>query len=262
MSLSSLREMLKLVTQLTPLEGDERLWNPARIDSVMNHPLQVRGLCHRLEYVLRKCGGKRVLHVGCADVEYLELKLREGTLLHQWIQRVAAQVVGIDPAAEAVRKMQDAGIRDVYPLAVEEVDALPYAGFDVVVMGEVLEHLPSPGHAMEALGRRYPEAEVIVTVPNAFSWENLGFLARGWEYVHDDHCCYFSETTLRAFLRKSSYTIAEMAYYTYQPSDSPIYTLLSRYPFLAEGLVAAAVVSPQALERPESVGDNLKDLAL
>jgi len=45
-------------------------------------------------------------------------------------------------------------------------------------------------------------------------WENLGFLARGQEYVHDDHCYYFSETTLKTFLRKSRYAITEIAYYT------------------------------------------------
>jgi len=168
MSLSALQEVLKLVTQLTSIEGDERVWNSARIDSVMNHPLQVRRLCHRVEYVLQKCRGKRVLHVGCADAEYLDLKLREGTLLHQWIQQVAAKVIGIDPATEAVRKMQNAGIYDVYPLGVEEVETLPYENFDIIVMGEVLEHLVSPGYAMEVLRRRYPKAEVIITVPNAF----------------------------------------------------------------------------------------------
>ncbi len=252
MSLTVLRELLKLVSQLAPLEGGEVVWDPARIDSIMNHPLQVRGLCHRLEYVLGRCTGKRVLHVGCADAEYLEVKLREGALLHQWLQRVATQVVGIDPAADAVRRMREAGIEDVYPLAVEEVDSLPYTQFDVIVLGEVLEHLPSPGCAMEVLGRHYPDAQVVITVPNAFSWENLGFLARGWEYVHDDHCCYFSETTLRGFLRKCGYSVHDMAYYTYHPANSAIFGLLSRYPFLAEGIVATAVVAARPAKGVEA----------
>lgn len=243
MSLAILRELLKLVTQLANLEmetqGDGR-WDPRRIDAIMNHPLEVRDVCHRFEYILARCAGRKVLHVGCADAEYLDLKLRDGSLLHQWIQGVAGEVVGIDPAEDAVRRMREAGIPEVYPLGVEEVDRLPHDHFDVVVLGEVLEHLPSPGVALDALRRRYPEAELLVTVPNAFSWENLGFLTRGWEFVHDDHCCYFSEATLRGFLRKCGYAVREMLYYTYQPAGSPVWALLARYPFLAEGLVCVA----------------------
>ena len=90
--------------------------------------------------------GKRVLDVGCA-----------GGFLAEALDERGAEVVGIDPAEEAIeaaRAHAQEGGRDIrYDVGVGE--ALPYedAGFDAVCCVDVLEHVQDVGLTIREIAR-------------------------------------------------------------------------------------------------------------
>ena len=62
---------------------------------------------------------------------------------------------------------------------VEDIERIPGAPFDVIVAGDILEHMDGPGKALGNL-RRFlePTGHLVVSVPNAFGLPNyLRFLA-------------------------------------------------------------------------------------
>src|SRR5437867_1621158 len=96
----------------------------------------------------------------------------------------------------------------------EAVAALGLEPADLVVAGEVIEHLDAPGpflRAMRVLTR--PDGRLVLTTPNAY--RALNFLApvSGSELVHPDHTAWHSPRTLRTLLERNGWDVAEVAYY-------------------------------------------------
>ena len=84
---------------------------------------------------------------------------------------------------------------------------------DIIVCGEVLEHLSNPGWFLTRLRRQYPGVPVLVTVPNAFSEAAIKWLAKGKENVNIDHVAWYSPHTLRVLLQRAGYTTGDLYYY-------------------------------------------------
>jgi 2-polyprenyl-3-methyl-5-hydroxy-6-metoxy-1,4-benzoquinol methylase len=196
-----------------------------------SHPLpEVQILAGRQGFLLAACAGKSVLHVGCVDSGLAEERFARGELMHQRLATVARQLWGTDVDAEGVRFLLDQGFDHVVrvDLSREAPGAdLASAGFDVIVLGEVLEHLPNPGKMLTALrGLMEPgRTRLIVTVPNAFSLTALLGVARGVESVHPDHNFYFSRTTLRTLIAKSGLWVLDECVYLFDVDYLPSHRL-------------------------------------
>jgi 2-polyprenyl-3-methyl-5-hydroxy-6-metoxy-1,4-benzoquinol methylase len=149
--------------------------------------------------------GARVLDVGCAT-GYLAAELT----------RRGCRVTGVeaDPlAAERARAHCDAVvIGDVEGAACRgELAALAEgAPFDVVLCGDVLEHLRDPWAALAAMGAlAAPGGAVVLSVPNVAHWTGRRALARG-RFPYAEHGL-FDRTHLRFFTRASARDLAERA---------------------------------------------------
>src|SRR5919106_82814 len=108
--------------------------------------------------VLSRCRRRRVLHLGC-------IGMTEGTAserlrffespssLHSRLRDVARLVIGIDVDAEIVSKLHERGRDDVRLCDAEELETLDRtvgdAGFEVVLAGDIIEHLSNPGRMLE-----------------------------------------------------------------------------------------------------------------
>jgi 2-polyprenyl-3-methyl-5-hydroxy-6-metoxy-1,4-benzoquinol methylase len=100
--------------------------------------------------------GRRVLDVGC----------RAGALTQAYLE--GNEVVGIDVDRDALAEAAKLGVRTVWADAQRR---LPFSeeSFDVVVAGEVLEHLANPGALLaEAHRVLRPGGTLVGSIPNAF----------------------------------------------------------------------------------------------
>ncbi|MEZ5316631.1 MAG: methyltransferase domain-containing protein [Vicinamibacterales bacterium] len=211
-------------------------------------------LVQRVEFVTAICRGRSVLHLGCTNHPYTAEALRSGTLLHSQIQAVASRVVGFDADAGGLETLRQLGVTDLHRADLERLDAVDVAEtFDVVVAGEIVEHLANPGLFLAGVRRfMHPASRLVVTTVNAYCGLRFVLYAlrgRGGtrEPVHPDHVAYYSYATLGLLLRRHGFHVDECAFYDlgreHRPHNPWYYNLtndvlvtLSRQ--LADGLVA------------------------
>ena len=67
----------------------------------------------RQDFVIERCRGKRVLHIGCVDAGVLEERFRAGVLMHQQIARVATELWGLDIDAEGIAFLAQKGFKNL-----------------------------------------------------------------------------------------------------------------------------------------------------
>lgn len=160
--------------------------------------------------------GRRVAHVGFVDEHRLDAKVGQGTWLHARLAESASSLVGLDVEEEGVRWAVERGFEahvvDAQSAkAVAELDLEPV---DVVIAGEVVEHLDAPGPFFEALRQLVKEdGLLVVTTPNAYRLLNFLAPVGGVELVHPDHTAWHSPHTLATLLGRSGWEVAGIAYY-------------------------------------------------
>lgn len=164
----------------------------------MLHKVPDAPVVDRVAFILERCKGKNVLNVGSAS----------GTL-HESIKNVARQVWGVDkkgPGVDFDIDVDETGWTDV---------VFPDADVDLIVCGEVLEHLANPGQFVQGIRSTW-HCEVLITVPNAFhaskEWANDGI-----ECVNRDHCSWYSWRTLKTLVERYGFEIQEFCWYNGQP---------------------------------------------
>jgi SAM-dependent methyltransferase len=179
------------------------------------HRLPRRGPVDRLEALVAAARGKRVVHVGFVD-ELLERKRAEGVWLHARLAEVAAELVGLDSSEEGIARARELGheAHMVDAQSAEAVAALGLAPADVVIAGEIVEHLDAPGPFLRAMGELVgPDGLLVLTTPNAYRLLNFLAPLTGSELVHPDHTAWHSPRTLRTLLERSGWRVEELAYY-------------------------------------------------
>jgi 2-polyprenyl-3-methyl-5-hydroxy-6-metoxy-1,4-benzoquinol methylase len=150
---------------------------------------------------------RRVLEVGCSVGHVTEHLVANGN-----------DVVGveIDPsAAEEARRFATAvHVADLDRTPLEELAEGP---FDVIVFGDVLEHLRDPSAALDAAVRLLADGgHVVVSIPNvAHADVRLMLLEGRWEYqehglLDDTHLRFFTREGLRALLAGSGLVATEI----------------------------------------------------
>ena len=172
----------------------------------------------RQDFVIEKCSGKRVLHLGCVDSGLLEKRFETHTLTHQKMSAVAAELWGVDIDEAGIKFLSERGFEHLYSGDVSTLEELPELQgqvFDIIVATEIVEHLQNPGLFLNSIKPfMVPgKTEFVISVPNAYRIETLLWLLRGVEYVHPDHNYWFSYLTITNLLRKNNYDIRELYVY-------------------------------------------------
>lgn len=163
----------------------------------------------RVEKIISLIGSKkRVLDVGCYD----------GTIAKQ-IEASGNEVVGIDIAKKAVEMANKKGI-NAFVCNVEE-DNLPskIGKFDVVVAGELIEHIFDPDSFLKKLSSVLKsDGSLILTTPNLSGLGSRLSLLRGelpWMIENDilpgksGHIRYFTPTELKKLLDRQGFKNVE-----------------------------------------------------
>jgi SAM-dependent methyltransferase len=175
-----------------------------------------RGPCDRVALLLDFSRGRRVVHVGFVDERRIETKLDAGKWLHERLGAVADSIVGLDLAEDGVEWAKEQGF-EAYAVDAQSpkaVAALALEPADVVVAGEIIEHLEAPGPFLRAMRVLLKDhGLLVVTTPNAYRLLNFLAPASGSELIHPDHTAWHSPHTLRNLLVRSGWEVEGMAYY-------------------------------------------------
>lgn len=164
----------------------------------------------RIDVLLSIVKGRKVLDLGAVD--HFASAANSPEWLHQHIARAADEALAADIDEGGVRELERRGYKAIQ-LDVSEGPARlrTVAPFDVVVAGELIEHLDRPLDlfrlSAEVLS---PTGKLVITTPNPYSpWRaRAGQLGAVWENV--DHLTYafpsgISELADRAGLRLATY---------------------------------------------------------
>ena len=150
-------------------------------------------LLERISFIVENVGkGNRVLDLGC----------RYGELTSYYAKK--NEVIGVDIDENALKICeQKLGIK-TYLQNLNERLEFDDNSFDVVILSEVLEHLPYPDITLGEVNRVLKEKGILVgSVPNGTRIKNrLRFLFKGIIESDRTHIQYFSQKSLRHLLEK------------------------------------------------------------
>src|SRR4051794_20482790 len=185
MQLEHLPEDADLLTRYEVAETD---------DYVREEPGQRQTARATLALIERHVPVGRMLDLGCW-VGYLLAEARE----RGW------DVTGVEPSAFAA-----SFARDHLGLPIIQADLfsapLPERGFDAIVLGDVIEHLPEPAAALERIaGLLAPGGVLYLALPDAGSTVARG-MGRRWWSVIPTHVQHFTRESMRRLLQRSGYT--------------------------------------------------------
>jgi len=176
----------------------------------------------RVGFLVEQARGRRVLHVGYVDDRLLQERLDKGEWLHSHLAAVASSIVGLDIAAAGVQHARSLGYKG-YVADAQDGDviaALRLAPFDVVIAGEVIEHLDAPGPFFSAMRQTVvSDGALVLTTPNPYRPLNSLVALAGRELIHPDHTSWQSPHTLRTLAERRGWSVLETRCY-HQPSVS------------------------------------------
>lgn len=203
----------------------------------MNHFSLTRKLVDREKFILEFCSGKKILHLGCADWPFTENRLRDGTWLHSKLTAVADTCLGVDLDRDTVVALREKhGIKNIIEGNAEKLGDLDIGRFDVVVAGEIIEHLNNVGLFLESVKTVLNlGGKLLVTTTNAYCLRRFIRIPFGQESIHPDHTYYFSHPTLETLAKRFGYRLTGK--YSYRITNTQPF-----FPYLVEAI--ATVITP------------------
>jgi len=134
----------------------------------------------------------RLLEIGCGTGLMLEIARQSG-----W------DVTGVELSEYAANHARSHGL-EVHTGVVQETD-LPVESYDVVLMLDLLEHVPNPLELFESVGRLLkPGGLVYIVTPNTGS-VSAKIQGVSWPHVKpEEHLCLFSKGALQRLIARSS----------------------------------------------------------
>lgn len=159
----------------------------------MMHPLPPATVVDRVVFLLEHCKGKRVLEFGASGA------------MHDGIVKVATECMGVD-------RQDGLGVVgfDLDDVLQTKLPDFPMP--EIVICGEVIEHLSNPGWFLTRLKRQYP-VPTILTVPNAYAEAGRKWILKGIENVNNDHVAWYSPQTLGVMLKRAGYVAGGLYWY-------------------------------------------------
>lgn len=155
----------------------------------MIHPFPDTEVVHRERFILSKCEGKVVLDIGCAGP------------FHKKVEEVAKETWGIDRVDVDTPHFFKADLnREPIPFPVN-------GKFDLILCGEILEHLSNPGFFLDGL--KGASCPIILSVPNAYCSYAIPYVKKGQENVNKEHVAWYSWKTLKTLVERHGFEVQE-----------------------------------------------------
>lgn len=174
----------------------------------------------RVDLIRSESAGKRVLHLGCTNYPYTEDSIKHDMLLHADLAKTASELYGIDSDPNSIAMLEAAGFDNIFQADLEQLDQLDMdEKFDVIIAGEMIEHLNNPGLFLGGIQRfMHAETRLVLTTINAYCgmrFAMYGFRGKrgSVEFVHPDHVAYYSYSTLKVLLERHGMHVDRFLFY-------------------------------------------------
>ncbi|WP_455577479.1 class I SAM-dependent methyltransferase [Anaerosinus sp.] len=176
----------------------------------------------RKDKIIELCTNKRVLHLGFIQHSALyEDKIKNDDWLHEKINKVALNLIGFDYLKDDVEKIKEKYGYECYWADVtnsEKMKGLTNLGaFDVVVCGELIEHVDNPGLMLENIKMfMNRESILIITTPNPWSRQRINLINNRIleeKWLNKEHVCWYSYQTLKQLLTRRCFVEKFYGYY-------------------------------------------------
>lgn len=177
-------------------------------------------------------------------------------LLHFDLEKTASEIYGFDFDQRGLDILEKHGSRNLYRADLENLEEVPLAEtFDVIIGGEMIEHLSNPGRFLSGIKRfMRDDTRLVITTINAYCalrFIMYGLRGRGGtnEPVHPDHVSYYSYRTLNLILERQDLKLKEFHFYDigkeHRPFNKWFYNLFNDVcvrisPQLSDGIIAVA----------------------
>jgi hypothetical protein len=204
-------------------------------------------LVDRDRYIIERCRGRDVVHLGACDSPMTTDKGEKGELLHQRLQGECHSLLGFDSDWEATEILKARyNFSDIVlcDLSRIENELTPIA--DVVICADLIEHVDNVGNLMTNCHRLCRERGILLlSTVHALSLKQVMRALMGREPVHPDHVAYYSFATLGVILERSGFSMTDCRFFKYPTvtgfSGWIFGGIYSIFPQTADGIIVEAI---------------------
>jgi hypothetical protein len=158
-------------------------------------------------FILDKCKGKKVLHLGCCDSPDTKFKFDQEVALFQRIEGVCKIQQGLDIDKKEIKRLHGMGYKNVSFFDLNKPGRVDFDP-EVIVFADTLEHLMNLEVALSSLKKLMNErTELIITVPNATMLSRVIGNFIGIIKEHEDHKVSFTYGALKQLLIFNKLTV-------------------------------------------------------
>ena len=164
---------------------------------VLNFKTKIKDRMDVIEPLIKN---KKVLDLGVVDSRRSRHQTNERlekfpNLLFRRVCEINPETLGVDVDEQGIAILKEQGFNviaaDVMNMDLEEL-------FDVIIAGEIIEHLENPGIFLRNMAKHLnTDGVLLVTTPNPFYFKQVWkILRRNRPQVHEEHTCWFDPSTL------------------------------------------------------------------
>jgi 2-polyprenyl-3-methyl-5-hydroxy-6-metoxy-1,4-benzoquinol methylase len=171
---------------------------------------------HRIGLITDRIDEKDVvLDVGCVRHSLENQEWQEpppGEFLHADLCRTADRVIGLDILGSEVERMDEAG----YNVLIGNAETFDLdESFDVIVAGELIEHLSNPGLFLSRCREHLTKCgKIILTTPNPRRFHMLLWYALGREEnANREHTLWFDHYVIEELAHREGFDVVDWEYY-------------------------------------------------
>jgi len=211
-------------------------------------------LVQRVDFIKKAAAGKKVLHLGCTNYPYTKQAIDNDMLLHFELEKTARELYGFDFDQAGLDILAENGGKNLFQADLEKLEKVDLdEKFDVIIAGEMIEHLNNPGLFLNGIKRfMNAETELIITTINSYCAMRFliyGLRGKGGENepVHPDHVAYYSYKTLSLILNRANLDVKKFCFYDlgneHRPFNRWFYNIFNDIcvkirPQLSDGIIA------------------------
>ena len=165
----------------------------------------------RIEFLEDRCRDRVVLDIGC--VAHSKSRLESDDWLHGRLARVADRCLGVDVLEEGVAAVVKSGYDAVVHDLTGGLGPLDeWAPFDVIVAGELLEHVTDLDMIFRVAAETLAaDGQLIMTTPNPYAPERVRAGQQGLIWENADHVSYLFPSGVAELAERRGLRLVEAA---------------------------------------------------